>query len=155
LFFSWLSCLFSFSALNLGLLHSRIDKFNADLPPPPLFSQTTDVGGTSSTPEPTTGISSELVAFDNPSVTPTDIEMTMGEEEEEDPMDTDAPRLMSMEEMELRERAQEEELQRKQEAEEARWEELAQAKLEETIRMEESRKAEEAAKPAEEQLKKA
>ncbi|MCO6517324.1 MAG: hypothetical protein J6586_12695, partial [Snodgrassella sp.] len=143
-------------ALNLGLLHSRIDDFNANQPPPPEFTQTTTEAGTSSSiPESTTGIHTEMVTYDNPSVSPTDFDMTMGEDVEGDPMDTDAPRLMSVEEMESRERAQEEELKRKQEAEEARLEELAQAKLEETIRMEESRKAEEAAKLAEEQLKKA
>lgn len=32
-------------ALNLGILHSKIDAFNADLPPPPLFSQTDEAGG--------------------------------------------------------------------------------------------------------------
>jgi hypothetical protein len=143
-------------ALNLGLLHSRIDAFNADLPPPPVFSQATDAGGSSNILESTTGINTDLVVYDNPSVSPSDFDMTNAsaaeEEEEGEPMDTDAPRLLTMEEMELRERAQEEELKRKQEVEEARLEEIAQAKLDETNRMEESRKAEEATKLAEDKL---
>jgi hypothetical protein len=144
-------------ALNLGILHSKIDAFQADQPPPPLFSQTDEAGGSSSIPEPTTGTNADLVVYNTPTVSPTDVEMLNAsaaeEGEEEDHMDTEAPHLLNMEEMELRERALEEELKKKQEAEEARLEELAQAKLEETIRMEESRKAEEAAKLAEEKLK--
>ena len=96
-------------ALKLGLLHSKIDAFNAALPLPLVFSHTTEAGGSSSIPDSTTGINTDLVAYDNPSVSPTNIEMTnasaTGEEEEEDPMDTDDSQLMSMEEMELRERA--------------------------------------------------
>jgi hypothetical protein len=144
-------------ALNSGILHSKIDAFNADLPPPPLFSQTDEAGGSSSVPESTTGTNTEIVVYTTPTVSPTDVEMhnasAAEEEEEEDHMDTETPQLLTMEEMELRERAQEEELKKKQEAEEARLEELAQAKLDETIRMEESRKVEEAAKLAEEKLK--
>ena len=125
-----------------------------------MFTQTNEAGGSSRIPESTTvdqtqdtGTNAAMIIYETPTVSPTDVEMlnasARGEDEEEDHMDTDVPYLLTMEEMEIREKAQEEELKRKQEAEEARLEELEQAKLEEAIRMEESRKAEEAAKLAE------
>jgi hypothetical protein len=39
--------------LNLGLLHSKIDSFQAAQPPPPMFTQTNEAGGSSSIPEST------------------------------------------------------------------------------------------------------
>jgi hypothetical protein len=85
-----------------------------------------------------------MIIYETPTVSPADVEMQnaseRGEDDEEDHMDTDVPYLLTMEEMEIREKAQKEELKRKQEAEEARLEELEQAKLEEAIRMEENRK---------------
>ena len=85
-----------------------------------------------------------MIIYETPTVSPTDVEMLnaseQGEEDEADHMDTEVPHLLTLEEMEIREKAQEEELKRKQEAEEARLEEMEQARLEERIRMEESRK---------------
>lgn len=145
-------------ALKLGLLHSRIDAFQAAQPPPPSFDQTTEAGGSSSVPEtggsstipePTaTGTGVAMTVYVSPTVSPADIVM---EDEGADHMDTEVPYLLSVEEMEIREKAQEEEMRKKHEAEEARLAELEQAKLDERIRLEESRKAEVAAKLAEEQ----
>jgi hypothetical protein len=151
--------------LKLGILHSKIDSFQANLPPPPQFTQTTEVGGSSSAPEAggsstipesatVTGTGAAIIVYETPNVSPTDVEMhtasEQGEEEEADHMDTEVPHLLTLEEMEIQERAQKEELKRKQEEEEARLEALEQARLDERIRMGESRKAEEAAKLAEE-----
>jgi hypothetical protein len=148
-------------ALKLGILHSKIDSFQTDQPPPPLFTQPSEAGGSSSIPESTpvsqtqeTGTNTEMIVYETRTISPEDVEMHNASErevdDEEDHINTDFPHLMTMEEMEKREKASEEELKRKQEAEEARLEEEEQAKLEEAIRMEESRKAEEAEKLAEE-----
>jgi hypothetical protein len=95
-----------------------------------------------------------MIVYETPTVSPTYVEMLnaseQGEEDEADHMDTEVQHLLTLEEMVIREKAQEEELKRKHEAEEARLEEMEQARLDERIRMEESRKAEEAAKLAEE-----
>lgn len=156
--------------LKLGILHSKIDSFQASHPPPPQFTQTNEAGGSSSAPEaggsstipettttePSTiiGTGAAIILYETPNVSPTNVEMhtasEQGEEEEADHMDTEVPHLLTLEEMEIRERAQEEELKRKQEEEEARLEALEQARLDERIRLEESRKAEVAAKLAEE-----
>lgn len=149
-------------ALKLGILHSKIDSFQADQPPPPQFEQTTEAGGSSSAPEAggsstipesataehstVIGTGAAIIVYETPNVSPTDIEMhtasDQGEEEEADHMDTEVPHLLTLEEMEIQERAQEEELKRKQEEEEARLEALEQARLEERIRLEESRRSE-------------
>ena len=94
-------------ALKLGLLHSRIDSFQADQPPPPHFDQTTEAGGSSSAPEAggsstipesttaehstVTGTGAAMIVYETPNVSPTDVEMhtasEQGEEEEADHMD--------------------------------------------------------------------
>jgi hypothetical protein len=124
-------------ALKLGLLHNKIDSKEADQPPPPKFTQTIEAGGSSSIPETggsssipestpvdqtqETGTNAAMIIYETPTVSPTDVEMLnaseRGEDEEEDHMDTDVPYLLTMEEMEIREKAQEEELKRKLEAE--------------------------------------
>ena len=94
--------------LKLGILHSKIDSFHANQPPPPQFSQTTEAGGSSSIPEKggsstipestttepstITGTGAALIVYETPNVSPTDVEMHTasehGEEEEADHMDT-------------------------------------------------------------------
>jgi membrane protein involved in colicin uptake len=125
-----------------------------------MFTQTNKAGGSSSIPESTpvdqtqeTGTNAAMIIYETPTVSPTDVDIldasVRGEDDEEDHMDIEVPYLLTMEEMEIREKAQEEEIKRKLEVEEARLEEMEQAKLEEAIPMEESRKAEVAAKLAE------
>ena len=67
-------------ALKLGILHSKIDVFQADQPPPPSFDQTTEAGGSSSVPEAggsstipeptTTGTGATMMVYESPTVSP-------------------------------------------------------------------------------------